>query len=798
MQRSFAERYLDLLFRYRRTVIGLLTALTLFLGYFLVQIRVYTDFFTLYPPRHEYIQLYQQYRKMFGGANVLVIAVEVKKGTIYNFETIGKIDRITRFMMDSPGVDPMQVISLTHPKLKNIKVSSWGIQIKPVMFPAFPQSQADLDLMRQAVYQNQGIRGFYVSPDDTAATIFAGFWEEGTDLQVLYDRMQALQEKEEDANHRIYVTGYPMLFGWIIQYLPLTLWVMVATAAAITALLWFYFRTWTGVWVPLFSAALSSVWALGFAGLFGFPLDPLALVVFLLITARALSHSVQSMERYHDEYHRLHDKDAAIVASYKALFAPATVSIASDGLAILTLATASIPLIQRIAVISSFWIITISLSVVTLHPILLSYLSPPKPDPLAGRRFSDRVYDGINRGFVRLATGNMRYGVVAVMGVSLAAGLYFAHYLKVGDTSVGKALLHHDHPYNRAFDFLNSKFVGSAQLVVIAEGEKPEAIRDRKVLEKLEAFQKYMERGEDTGGSITITNMIRRIYRMYHEGQPRWEIIPDDPDDLGQLFFMLESSTAPGEMDRFFSRGYEHATVTVFYRSYSNEVIKRAIARAKEFIAANPMEAVRFRLAGGLMGVLAAVNEEVEWSYTFNLSLVLLTVFVLSFLTYRSVVGALIVMIPSLVAQPLSEAVMYLAGIDMNINSLPVAAIGIGIGIDYGYYVLSRIVEELEKTGDFDTANRQALMSTGRAILFTGTTLTTSVIFWLWFPMKFQAEMALLLAMLLGFHVIGALVFIPAAVSLVKPRFAAALAMHGAEADPVYDRPREGRVSEMT
>jgi predicted RND superfamily exporter protein len=128
-------------------------------------------------------------------------------------------------------------------------------------------------------------------------------------------------------------------------------------------------------------------------------------------------------------------------------------------------------------------------------------------------------------------------------------------------------------------------------------------------------------------------------------------------------------------------------------------------------------------------------------------------------------------MLPSIIAQPLTEAFMYLAGIDMNINSLPVAAVGIGIGIDYGYYVLSRIVEEYAEVKDFDKANERALLTTGRAIFFTGTTLVASVIFWVFFPMKFQAEMALLLSLILIFHVIGALIFIPAAVSLLKPRF---------------------------
>ena len=176
-------------------------------------------------------------------------------------------------------------------------------------------------------------------------------------------------------------------------------------------------------------------------------------------------------------------------------------------------------------------------------------------------------------------------------------------------------------------------------------------------------------------------------------------------------------------------------------------------------------------IAGGLIGLLAAVNEEIENSYRINLYLVLGTVFVLSYFTYWSLMGALIVMLPSLIAQPLTEAVMYLWGIDMNINSLPVAAVGIGIGIDYGYYVLSRIVEEYAEVKDFDKANERALLTTGRAIFFTGTTLVASVALWIFFPMRFQAEMALLLSLILIFHVIGALIFIPAAVSLLKPRF---------------------------
>jgi predicted RND superfamily exporter protein len=243
---------------------------------------------------------------------------------------------------------------------------------------------------------------------------------------------------------------------------------------------------------------------------------------------------------------------------------------------------------------------------------------------------------------------------------------------------------------------------------------------------------------------------------------------------VGQLFFLLTSGTRRGEMDRFFDISYTNATIAVFYKDYTHETIEHSIARAKEYIAAHGAEAtnVRYRLAGGLIGILAAVNEEVDWSYRVNLALILAVVFCLSYATYVSFLGALIVMLPSLVAQPLSEAVMYLFGIDMNINSLPVAAVGIGIGIDYGYYVLSRIVEELCAGEGFDVAIRRMFETTGKTVLFTGVSLTASIIFWVFFPMKFQADMALLLVLLLGFHLMGALMFIPPMVSLFKPRFA--------------------------
>ena len=772
LPRSWMEAYINFLLKFRLPIVIVLALMTLFLSYNALHMRVYTNFFDLYPPGHPYIQLYQKYRRMFGTANVLMMAIETKEGDIFNVDTINKINYATLQTLETAGVNPYQLLSLTSAKMRNIRITGAIITAYPIMYPGPPKTPEDIKPIRKAVYTNEGVHGFYVSEDNTAALITAGFWEEGVDFRNLYDRMQKIrQEVEKGGKHRVYIAGFPMLYSWVFSYKDYILTVIGATMLIIVALLWFYFRTFTGVWVPLFSGSLSSLLALGLAGYFGFNLDPLVLVVLVLITARALSHSVQSMERYHEEYHRLQNKQKAIMASYLSLFSPALVSIAADGFAILTLALAHIPLIQKLAYVSSFWVFTIAISVVTLHPIILYYIPPPPHDPKSGKRFSDKIYNTINRAMVKISQGGYRYAVLGSFSVALIVGMTYSRHLKIGDVSIGKALLYPSHDYNVSYDKINQEFVGASQLVILAEGKEPGVIKDPEVLKTLEKFQRYMEQQKLVGGSITVTTWARRLYQMFQEGIPKWAIIPDNPRDVGNIFYQFLNTVGADDLDRFIDKNSQNATITVFYKDYNHETVVGSIDMARRFIETNPVENLQFRLAGGLLGILAAVNEEVEWSYKWNLILVMVTVFVLSMLTYASVVGALIVMIPSIVAQPLSEAVMYAMGVDANINSLPVAAVGIGIGIDYGYYVLSRIVEEFQRFGDHEKAIEEALMTTGRAIMFTGTTLTVSVIFWIFFPMKFQSEMAILLTILLFFHVVGALAFIPGMVSLLKPRF---------------------------
>jgi hypothetical protein len=845
----WVEAYLRFLLKHRGSVTIVVALMTLVFGYYCTQMRLHTDFFDFYPKfrtfadsfsacresgelsfvgcaakaavrpgADPYIQIYTDFRRMFGSANIISVIVEVKQGDIFNPKTLQKLDRITKYVIETKGVNPTQILSIAHPKVKSITSRSGAIQIRPLYYPRMPETQKDAERVRFAVYAGQGIRGLLTSLDDTAAVVHAGFWEEAIDFHYMYDRMTALKAQEDDDNHTIYITGFPWLYTSILQYTNQVFWVFGLTAGALAFLLYAYFRTFTGIWVPVFSGLLSSVWGIGIAVMLGFNIDPLVLVIPIFITARALSHSVQSMDRYHEEFYRLGNKRQAIVTSYSALFPPAIASIVADGIGLLVVAVAPIPLIQKVAIFASFWVISIFVSVVTLHPIILSFIDPPGENRAPAREgslpvyvgflvlgvawttafaleaagvikgvavvlvaapatgwawwyYSEKLYPAVTRWVILASEGNRRWMVIVLTIFLFAGGWSFGRNLKVGDLTPGAALLFPDHPYNVAFAKLNEKFLGASQLIVIVDTKQPDGIKNAAALTAMEEFADHMAGAGGASGSITVVDIVKVLARLYHDGDPKWGLIPDQPREIGQLFYVFTSSAQAGDLDRFMDPSGRYGTVLTLFRGYSHRIIMDSIAWAEKFAAENGGKQVEFKLAGGLFGILAAVNHAVENSYWTNLLLIFVAVAICLYLTYGSWVAAGILMIPVVLSQVASEALMVIMHIDLNVNSLPIAAAGAAVGVDYGIYHFSRMIDAYDQVGKLDEAVDYATATTGKAIIFTATTMIAATIFWWFSDLKFQAEMGFLLALLMAFNTFGGLVIVPAFVKVIRPGF---------------------------
>jgi predicted RND superfamily exporter protein len=844
------EAYLRFLLRYRGTVTIAVVLLTALFCVALTKMRLHTDFLDFYPKyrtfadafsdcREEgkgtfsciipsivkpgpnpYIKIYTDFKRMFGSANILSVIVEVKNGDIYNPTTLQKVDTITKRVVGLKGVVPYQILSIAHPKVKSITAREGALQIRELYYPEVPKTQADADRVKFAVYSTKGVRGVFTSLDDTAAVVHAGFWEEALDFRDLYASLTELKAQEDDANHTIYITGLPWLYTSVLQYMEQLMYIFGLTVLTLAFLLYTYFRTWTGIWVPILSGVLSSIWGLGFAAVLGFNFDPLVLVIPIFLTARALSHSVQSMDRYHEEFYRLHDKQQAIIVSYSHLFQPAMSGIVTDGIGLLVVAVAPIPLIQKVAIFASFWIVSIFISVVTLHPILLSYIDPPPQaheDPAARKvpmniwgaraimwglvagayfahkagwiqssllafliispglawywlHYGDRSYVAWSRWTIIATEGNRRWYVVALTIALFILFPIWGWTLKVGDMTPGSALLFPNHPYNIGYHKLNDKFLGASQLIVIADTKQPDGIKNIATLSEIEEFSDYMQGAEGASGSLTIIDVVKRLAQLYHDGDPKWGLIPESPKEIGQLFYVFTSSASAGDLDRFMDPSGRYGTVITLFRGYSHDIIKNSIEYGKRFGDGGEGH-VDFKFAGGIFGILAAVNDAVENSYWTNLGLIFFLVFICLYLTYGSLIAAALLMIPVVLSQLAAEAMMVWLHIDLNVNSLPIAAAGAGVGVDYGIYHFSRMIDAYDEVGDLDEAVDYATATTGKAIIFTGTTMIAATGFFYFSDLKFLAEMGLLLTLLMTFNKFGALIVVPALVKVLRPAF---------------------------
>jgi predicted RND superfamily exporter protein len=281
-----------------------------------------------------------------------------------------------------------------------------------------------------------------------------------------------------------------------------------------------------------------------------------------------------------------------------------------------------------------------------------------------------------------------------------------------------------------------------------------------------------MERDPRVGGTQAITDVIRQINVKFHEDDPRWAVIPRHWRDIGALLYLYLSGGDPADFDRWVNWDYSQGNIIVFFKDHKGDTIRDGIDRSKAFIQNLSLDGVRFRLCGGVIGVLAAINEEISQSQGITLLMAFAVIFITCSVTYRSWVAGVLFIIPLAISNLLTFAFMSAMKIGLNINTLPISSLGIGLGVDYGIYIVSRIKEEYARTQDLKEATLISMTTAGRAVLFTATTLTAGVIFWyLLSDMRFQAEMGLLLALWMIISMIGGMLLLPTVIHFIKPRF---------------------------
>ncbi|AQZ94348.1 RND family transporter [Halopseudomonas phragmitis] len=761
------------IFNNPRKVLAAIALLTLMFALRIPGLKIYTDFADLLPQQHPYIELHNSIKDSFGGANVLVVGIAFDEGDIFSNANLATIDRITHAVDSLPGVNHNLVSSVTHRNSRKIWLTEVGSINSEPYFEAerAPYSAEQLEQMRADVAANPQIYGPLVSSDFRMALVKAQLIEGQLDYEQTFAQLQALREAETRDGITLYATGQPVLVGWAYTYMDQILQIFIFTVLTMLALLVFHFRKAYGVLIPLGGVLISTIWGLGIISLLGFNLDPLGLVIPFLIAARAMSHGVQLVERYYAEVRECGDGPRAARATFESLFRPGSLGVISDAVGLSLIAIGSIALNTKLGIYASLWATTVILTVLIGVPLLLSILPTPKNPQLKEtflRHIGVVCANTVSRpGAARIA--------LSIAALAILVGLFSASQVRIGDSEPGSPILYPEHDYNLSSKEVNERFPGSEELYIIAEHAEIGGLKKPEVLRALQDLQAHMLADPGVGGSKGLPDLIKQVNRLMHNDDPRWFQIPHEADYVGGLMFTyMASSPIPGALNEFNDTDDRIANLVFYYKDRQGETIRRAIHMAREWIAENEgkVEGLSIRLAGGTLGVAAAMNESAFETNLIVLPLVFLLIFAFVMLFYTSWHAGLMLLLAMLFATTLTYAYMGLAGLNIDINTVPVIAVGIGVGIDYSIYMMDRIREEMAKRGHLPEAVRHAIATTGMAISFTAVTLMAGIIMWVILSdLRFQSDAAMLLCVMIVINGLAAMLLVPSWILVLRPRF---------------------------
>lgn len=742
---------------------------------FALRLDMVTRFDELLPQNHPFIQVHNQYAPTFGGANTISIMLEVKTGTIFTKETLTKIFEITQRLDKIRGVNHELVNSIAHRTNRRVRMLSGGMQVVDPVMATAPKNDQEVNTVRQIVHTSRNLYGVVVSLDEKATLITATFIEGRLDHRRLFEEITgSIIQPYQDENTQIYVAGEPWKYGWIYHYAKEVFLIFFGTAVLMWILLYWYFRDIRGALRPTITGVISAIWGLGFIKMIGFSLDPLTMVIPFFITARAVSHSVQMHDRYYEEYKKANwRKEPAIIASFAELFAPTLSGILTDALGLLVILLVPIVLLQKLAISAAVWILAITVSELLLNPIVYYYLREPDIRVVEAREhgaFKRIIYAATDA--VLSPAG--RVLTFVVWGVVLAGSAYYWQNLVIGDPASAEPLLQRDSEYNISHARIQEVFGGSEPLMIVVERQgsnQQNSVALPEVLRAIEKLQRHMERDPSVGISFSFVDILPVVNSAVHELEAKWEVLPRTASQVNLLLAAYFSGNSYQETNRFIDAKLRAAPIWFYCTDHKSENIRRIIKHAQEFISTHALEPARFLLAGGRIGVLAAANEALLKNDILVNVLGFATIFTVLLITYRSIAAGVYMILPLLVANAVVNAYMGAQNIGINVNTLPVVTVGVGFGIDYGLYIVSRIVEEYRTGITLPEAVRLAVATSGKSVSFTAITMILGTLLWTFSHIRFNSEMGILLALWMGVSFLATMTLLPVMVLVFKPRF---------------------------
>jgi predicted RND superfamily exporter protein len=758
-----------LVFNHRLWMVLLCGALTLLLGgVAATRLGLNASFEKMLPQGHPYIQNYLNNRIALRGlGNAVRVVVENPQGDIFDPRYLDALRHVNDELFLTPGVDRAWVKSLWTPSVRWNEVTEEGFQGGPVMPDAYDGTPHSVEQLKINLARS-GIVGSLVGKDFRSAMIFVPLLDKdvATGKPIDYAALTAAINKTVESHAggaypvRIHVIGFAELIGELLAGMLQVLMYFGVAALVASAVIYAYTRCVRSTMLVVACSLVAVVWQLGLVAALGFALDPFSILVPFLVFAIGVSHGAQKMNGIMQDVGRGTHLLVAARYTFRRLFLAGLTALLADAVGFAVLMSIDIPVIRDLALTASIGVAVLIVTNLLLLPVLLSYVGVT---PAAVKRTvagggqqqgsGARLWRGLER-FTepRIA----RITVLAALALAVAGALVGSR-LQIGDLDPGAPELRAESRYNRDNAYITSHYSLSSDQFAVMVKTAPEGCLKFATLVEADRLAWALRQVPGVQSTVALPDVVRQVTAGTSEGNPKWLTLSRNQDVLN--YGVQQASINTPEL---FDRNCSLMPVIAYLDDHKAATLERVVQAAQSFAAAHNTPDRQFLLAAGSAGIEAATNIVVRDANHKMLLYVYGAVVLLCFVAFRSWRAVLVAVLPLVLTSILCEALMVLLGMGVKVATLPVIALGVGIGVDYALYLLSVQLARQRAGDSLAEAYRHALQFTGKVVALVGVTLAAGVVCWVWSPIKFQADMGILLTFMFTLNMLGALVLVPA------------------------------------
>lgn len=751
-----------LIFGHRGLILVLFALGTALLGTIALKgLRIDTSFNKTLPVQHEYMRTYLDPKVAeFRGANRVLVALIARDGNMFTPQFFAALRKATDEIIVMDGIDRTRVQSIFTPNVRYLEVVEDGIEAGNVMPADFTPTPENMARVRDNI-RKAGIIGRLVANDFSGALVSATVLDQDAQgkpvdpIRIAHELERRVRQPLAGNGIDVHMIGFAKVMGDIADGADAVLMFAVITLVLTLLAVRLYCQSWRVACVPVLCSVVAVIWQLGALVLLRYGIDPIGLLVPFLIFAIGVSHGVQKISAVSDAAFAGLDSMEAARRTFRQLLAPAVIALLADLVGFVTILLIPVQVIREMAITASIGVAIVILTDLVLLPVLVSYVQ-------FGAAYRARVarrqqqlaalwhaLSGITRRGPALA-------IIAVAVLLGAGGWWLGRDTPIGDTQAGVPELRAASRYNRDNDVITSKFsIGVDVLTAIVESQQPVCV-SHDLMSAMDRFGWHMRNVAGVQDVVTLPFIAKVAIAGWNEGSLKWRSIPREQTQLTQSTRYIETSTG------LLNENCDVVPVMMFLADHRAGTIERAVSAVKAWRRANPLAGAQLRLAAGPIGVMAATNETVEAKQLLILAGVFGAVIVMCLVTFRSLTGTLLVVLPLALVSVLVYAVMALVGIGLKVSTLPMVALGAGIGVDYGIYLFSRMQEFLHQGLSVRESYERTLRVTGASIIFTGVTLAIGVATWVFSPLKFQADIGIMLTFMFLVNMLAAIILLPA------------------------------------